>query len=210
VLPPAAVARWASGAPEGSHLAALKSKCELHLAARHSAERLLRCWGSGAGKSHAETKERIAKVGTCVERLLQCALRCAGVSRASDEVRQASARGLATPCLAHGTPSCSARTYTCPAPRPPAPAPHTTTHTHARARQLLSEYLDSHDASEASRCLRGLSVPFFHHELVKQGLHAAMEAPPQAEHVLALFKRCVCVCLYVRVGTAVAWRTESA
>jgi programmed cell death protein 4 len=64
VLPPACIQRWASGTPEGSNLAALKARCELHLAARHSAERMLRCWGSGAGQSYAETKERIAKV-TC-------------------------------------------------------------------------------------------------------------------------------------------------
>lgn len=115
VLPPAAINRWASGAAEGSSLAALKARCDLHLAARHSAERLLRCWGSGAGQSHAETKERIAK--------------------------------------------------------------------------LLAEYADSHDAAEASRCLRGLAVPFFHHELVKQGLHVAMESTGQMEHILALLKR---------------------
>lgn len=115
ILPPAAITRWASGASESSALASLKSRCDSHLAARHSAERLLRCWGSGAGQSHAETKERIAK--------------------------------------------------------------------------LLAEYLDSHDAAEASRCLRGLAVPFFHHELVKQGLHAAMENAAQTEHLMALFKR---------------------
>ncbi|WIA38524.1 hypothetical protein OEZ86_001845 [Tetradesmus obliquus] len=115
VLPPACIQRWASGAPEGSNLAALKARCELHLAARHSAERMLRCWGSGAGQSYAETKERIAK--------------------------------------------------------------------------LLSEYLDSRDAAEASRCLRGLAVPFFHHELVKQALHAAMETPAHTEAVIALLKR---------------------
>lgn len=51
VLPPAAITRWASGAAEGSNLSALKARCDLHLAARHSAERLLRCWGSGAGQS---------------------------------------------------------------------------------------------------------------------------------------------------------------
>lgn len=55
--------------------------------------------------------------------------------------------------------------------------------------QLLAEYLDSHDGAEASRCLRGLAVPFFHHELVKQGLHAAMENAAQTEHIMALFKR---------------------
>ncbi|KAF6262938.1 armadillo-type protein [Scenedesmus sp. NREL 46B-D3] len=115
VLPPACIQRWASGAPEGSNLAALRARCELHLAARHSAERMLRCWGSGAGQSYAETKERIAK--------------------------------------------------------------------------LLSEYLDSRDAAEASRCLRGLAVPFFHHELVKQALHAAMENSAHTETVIALLKR---------------------
>jgi hypothetical protein len=57
--------------------------------------------------------------------------------------------------------------------------------------QLLAEYADSHDAAEASRCLRGLAVPFFHHELVKQGLHVAMESTGQMEHILALLKRCV-------------------
>eukprot|EP00879_Flechtneria_rotunda_P004521 GHRR01004776.1.p1 GENE.GHRR01004776.1~~GHRR01004776.1.p1 ORF type:complete len:295 (+),score=104.22 GHRR01004776.1:159-1043(+) len=65
VLPPACTSRWAAGAPEGSNLAALKHKVDLHLAARHSAERMLRCWGSGAGQSYAETKERIAKVCYC-------------------------------------------------------------------------------------------------------------------------------------------------
>lgn len=55
--------------------------------------------------------------------------------------------------------------------------------------QLLGEYFDSLDAAEASRCLRGLAVPFFHHELVKQSLHAAMENPPHTEHVTALLKR---------------------
>jgi programmed cell death protein 4 len=38
--------------------------------------------------------------------------------------------------------------------------------------------------------LRGLSVPFFHHELVKQALHAAMENPAHTEGVIALLKRC--------------------
>eukprot|EP00878_Enallax_costatus_P006760 GHUV01007086.1.p1 GENE.GHUV01007086.1~~GHUV01007086.1.p1 ORF type:complete len:655 (+),score=257.56 GHUV01007086.1:532-2496(+) len=115
ILPPACITKWSSGAPEGSSLAALKARCELHLAARHSAERMLRCWGSGAGQSHAETKERIAK--------------------------------------------------------------------------LLEEYLDSLDVSEASRCLRGLSVPFFHHELVKQAIHIGMEQPNQVDNVINLLKK---------------------
>lgn len=115
ILPPACINRWAAGAPESSTLAALKARCELHLAARHSAERLLRCWGSGAGQSYAETKERIAK--------------------------------------------------------------------------LLEEYLDSLDVSEASRCLRGLSVPFFHHELVKQAIHIGMGQPNHVDNLMKLLKQ---------------------
>eukprot|EP00955_Chlamydomonas_euryale_P038822 351209-Chlamydomonas_euryale.AAC.5 len=53
--------------------------------------------------------------------------------------------------------------------------------------------MNSHDADEASRCLRALSVPFFHHELVKQSLHLAMGAPPGARaaalSLLARFSR---------------------
>lgn len=57
--------------------------------------------------------------------------------------------------------------------------------------QLLSEYLASHDGAEASRCLRGLGVSFFHHELVKQALLSALEAPAHTEPVLDLLRRCV-------------------
>ena len=56
--------------------------------------------------------------------------------------------------------------------------------------KMLSEYLDSHDVEEAARCLRQLSVPFFHHELVKQALHAAMEQPAQGQSVIGLLQRC--------------------
>lgn len=31
--------------------------------------------------------------------------------------------------------------------------------------RLLSEFEASRDAEEAARCLRGLNVPFFHHEV---------------------------------------------
>ncbi len=41
--------------------------------------------------------------------------------------------------------------------------------------QILEEFCDSHDAAEASHCLRSLGVPFFHHELVKQvNVHPAI------------------------------------
>ncbi|KAI8472184.1 MAG: armadillo-type protein [Monoraphidium minutum] len=115
ILPPSAHARWTQGAPAGSPLSNLKAKIEAHLSARHSAERMLRCWGAGAGQSHAETKERMSKI--------------------------------------------------------------------------LDEYLDSHDAAEASRCMRQLGVPFFHHELVKQALHKAIGAPQATPHAVDLLKR---------------------
>lgn len=47
ILPPAAVHRIGVDAPEGSQLAVLRTKVDLHLSARHSAERMLRCWGAG-------------------------------------------------------------------------------------------------------------------------------------------------------------------
>ena len=43
-------------------MAELKLKCEVHLDAKHSAERLQRCFGSGAGFKLDETKEAIAKM----------------------------------------------------------------------------------------------------------------------------------------------------
>lgn len=57
MLPPSFVAR-VEGAP-GSLAAELKHRCELHLGAKHAAERLQRCWGSGAGFKFDETKESI-------------------------------------------------------------------------------------------------------------------------------------------------------
>ncbi len=47
ILPPAHASRAAEGAAEGSNLCQLKSRVEAHLSARHSAERMLRCWGAG-------------------------------------------------------------------------------------------------------------------------------------------------------------------
>jgi len=41
---------------------------------------------------------------------------------------------------------------------------------------------------EARSCLRALAVPFFHHELVKQALLAAMEEPAAAPALLGLLK----------------------
>uniref|UniRef100_A0A7N0RFD0 MI domain-containing protein n=1 Tax=Kalanchoe fedtschenkoi TaxID=63787 RepID=A0A7N0RFD0_KALFE len=41
---------------------------------------------------------------------------------------------------------------------------------------LLKEYIENGDTSEACRCIRELGVPFYHHEIVKRGLILAMEA----------------------------------
>lgn len=60
VLPPSFVTRMPE-AP-GTTLTELRNKCEVHLGARHAAERLLRCWGSGAGLGHEETKDAMRKV----------------------------------------------------------------------------------------------------------------------------------------------------
>jgi len=116
VLPPAIATRVTGASPAS---AALKAKVDTLLTSKHGAEKVLRCWGGGAGLTHGDTKESIS--------------------------------------------------------------------------QLLNEYMNSHDADEASRCLRALSVPFFHHELVKQSLHLAMGAPPGARaaalSLLARFSR---------------------
>lgn len=37
-----------------------------------------------------------------------------------------------------------------------------------KIKKLLLEYVDSGDKTEATRCIKGLSMPFFHHEVVKQ------------------------------------------
>lgn len=43
---------------------------------------------------------------------------------------------------------------------------------------LLREYLGSNDVGEAARLMRGMAVPFYHHELVKQALQLALADPP--------------------------------
>jgi len=45
-----------------------------------------------------------------------------------------------------------------------------------RIYMLLKEFLSSHDATEAARCLRELEVPHFHHELVYEAIVMAVEA----------------------------------
>ncbi|GIL51780.1 hypothetical protein Vafri_7690 [Volvox africanus] len=114
VLPPAVVSFVDPEA--GSASRDLRHRCEAQLAARHSAEKVLRCWGgAGMGTHHTDTKAAISS--------------------------------------------------------------------------LLSEYLAAHDVGEASRRLRELGLPFFHHELVKQALLAAIDNPTNMEPVVALLAR---------------------
>lgn len=40
----------------------LKHKVEAALSARHSAEKVLRCWGSGAGLTYQDTKDSISRM----------------------------------------------------------------------------------------------------------------------------------------------------
>lgn len=42
---------------------------------------------------------------------------------------------------------------------------------------ILHEFLVSQDIGEASHCLAELSVPYFHHEIVREALELAFEKP---------------------------------
>ncbi|KAL6559334.1 Peptide chain release factor 1, mitochondrial [Orobanche gracilis] len=53
---------------------------------------------------------------------------------------------------------------------------------------LLREYVESEDTSEACRCIRQLGVSFFHHEVVKRALILAMEVPSAESLILNLLK----------------------
>ncbi|GAA0163670.1 translation factor [Lithospermum erythrorhizon] len=57
-----------------------------------------------------------------------------------------------------------------------------------RIADLLKEYVESGDASEACRCIRQLGVSFFHHEVVKKALILAMEIRTAEPLILKLLK----------------------
>ncbi|KAK9828666.1 hypothetical protein WJX72_001404 [[Myrmecia] bisecta] len=111
ILPPAFIAKLSE--VEGSPEAEVKAACSKLLGARHSAERMLRCWN--------------------------------GAKVTLEELR-------------------------------------------ASMEALLREYVASGDLAEAGRCLRELSVPFYHHQLVKSALHMAMEEE-KAKPVLDLLAK---------------------
>ncbi|XP_051123196.1 MA3 DOMAIN-CONTAINING TRANSLATION REGULATORY FACTOR 1 [Andrographis paniculata] len=53
---------------------------------------------------------------------------------------------------------------------------------------LLKEYVESGDTSEACRCIRQLGVSFFHHEVVKKALVLAMEIRTAEPLIMKLLK----------------------
>ncbi|PWA82638.1 Armadillo-type fold [Artemisia annua] len=57
-----------------------------------------------------------------------------------------------------------------------------------RISDLLREYAESGDTSEACRCIRQLGVAFFHHEVVKRALVLAMENRAAESLILKLLK----------------------
>ncbi|KAI3688675.1 hypothetical protein L2E82_46430 [Cichorium intybus] len=57
-----------------------------------------------------------------------------------------------------------------------------------RISDLLREYVESGDTSEACRCIRQLAVAFFHHEVVKRALVLAMEMRTADHLILKLLK----------------------
>eukprot|EP00271_Cylindrocystis_brebissonii_P021137 TRINITY_DN7402_c0_g1_i1.p1 TRINITY_DN7402_c0_g1~~TRINITY_DN7402_c0_g1_i1.p1 ORF type:complete len:735 (-),score=154.20 TRINITY_DN7402_c0_g1_i1:1631-3835(-) len=58
-----------------------------------------------------------------------------------------------------------------------------------KIKRLLKEFVASGDAAEACRCIRDLNLPFFHHEVVKKALTAAMEEKETEEgRILSLLR----------------------
>ncbi|CAA6659627.1 unnamed protein product [Spirodela intermedia] len=53
---------------------------------------------------------------------------------------------------------------------------------------LLREYTENGDTTEACRCIRELGVSFFHHEVVKRAIILAMEVPASELLILRLLK----------------------
>ncbi|KAF0912563.1 hypothetical protein E2562_015257 [Oryza meyeriana var. granulata] len=54
----------------------------------------------------------------------------------------------------------------------------------AKIADILEEYLAAGDRGEACRCIRGLKIPFFHHDIVKRALTLAMERSGAAEGLI--------------------------
>ncbi|KAL6838843.1 hypothetical protein ACP4OV_031279 [Aristida adscensionis] len=64
-----------------------------------------------------------------------------------------------------------------------------------RIQDILREYLESGDMDEAFRSIRELSLPFFHHEVVKRALIFGMENISSQPLILKLLKEAAAGCL---------------
>ncbi|KAF8715119.1 hypothetical protein HU200_027673 [Digitaria exilis] len=64
-----------------------------------------------------------------------------------------------------------------------------------RIQGILREYIESGDIDEAFRCIRELSLPFFHHEVVKRALTFGMENMSSQPLILKLLKEAAAGCL---------------
>ncbi|CAM6103346.1 unnamed protein product [Calypogeia fissa] len=71
---------------------------------------------------------------------------------------------------------------------------------------LLNEYAQSGDREEATRCIRELNVPFFHHEVVKKALMLAMEKRSAESSILSLLQECPEEGLITSSQMSVFWR----
>ena len=64
----------------------------------------------------------------------------------------------------------------------------------------LKEFASSHDQGKFSSSLQALSLPFFHHEVVKQAILLAMASPPLRQPLVSLLKHLVFDVLQISQG----------
>jgi hypothetical protein len=64
-----------------------------------------------------------------------------------------------------------------------------------RIQDILREYIENGDIDEAFRCIRKLSLPFFHHEVVKRALTLGMENMSSQPLIIKLLKEATAGCL---------------
>lgn len=136
---------------------ALARKCRAHLAAKHAAERLARCWGGTAGFDLEESRASIKsmlEVGSVFLEGKRAGIVRWGTRSVGWALWESGAMGLIeAAALDHGTATRHAKLHRAVSRRAFLPA---------------QEYASGRDVEEVRRRLHDLAVPFFHHELVKQ------------------------------------------
>jgi len=65
----------------------------------------------------------------------------------------------------------------------------------SKIKNILREYIENEDIDEAFRCIRELSLPFFHHEVVKRALTFGIENISSQPSILKLLKEAAASCL---------------